>query len=72
MDYNGRQLAIYQLRTLNSRSVLAHVDIVTDQETIAKAQLNIRIVHVQGIAQRPRKASWLARFCVEVPRVRTS
>ena len=50
MDYNGRQLAIYRLRTLNSRSVLAHVDIVTDQEMIAKAQLNIHSVHVRGVA----------------------
>ena len=51
MDYNGRQLAIYRLRTLNSRSVLVHVDIVTDQEMIAKAQLNIHSVHVRGVAQ---------------------
>ena len=43
VDYNSRQSAIYQLRTLNSRSVLAHTDIMTDQETIVKVQLNIHM-----------------------------
>ena len=46
VDYNGRQSAIYQLRTSNSLSVLAHEDIVTDQEMIMKAQLNVHSVHI--------------------------
>ena len=60
MDYNGRQSAIYRLRTLNSRSVLAHADIVTDQETIAKAQLNILMRTRTRRSAAPRKASWPA------------
>ena len=64
VDYNSRQSAIYGLRTLNSRSVLALANIVTDHKTIAKAQLNIHMHTHTRRSTMPRKASWLARAFV--------
>ena len=64
VDYNSQQSAIYGLRTLNSRSVLALTNIVTDHKTIAKAQLNIHMRTHTRRSATPRKASWPARVFV--------
>ena len=61
VDYHSRQSAIYQLRTLNNRSVLVHADSMTDQEMIVKAQLNTHM-RTRMRHAAPRKASWPPSF----------